>query len=370
MNVGKAFEQDFKKSVPCYALLHRVSDSATSFGGSNTLRFSNKSCFDFIMWDSELCILYALELKTVKGKSISFERTKEEKREIHYHQIMSLNEWAKYNVESGFIIEFREISTTIYLPIEEFNKLITTIDKFSFNYGDICDNDIDYIIIPQKIKRTRYSYDVDCLMQRIRGRRKKEMKSKFTINNSLKLGDYIYLVNEIADGYFDFQGNYQPHLGILNTMRIYYISCVVNSVYDEKVPHNVIDIADMQIVIEDEEFQACFNEAIMPSDTYSITFGTAYKMAMDIVERKNYSISEGVNIVKNVILEIADKISPAFNDDTLNQLSTIAKEIDKGNLTPNAMWEAYSKSEAFKQVLDRADKRAKTAYKLKNKVKK
>lgn len=196
------------------------------------------------------------------------------------------------------------------------------------------------------------------------------MKTKFTINNNLKLGDYIYLVNEIADGFFDYQGSYQPHLGMLNAMRIYYIACVTKSIYDEKVPHDVIDIADMQIVIEDEDFQACFNEAIMPSDTYSITFGTAFRMAKEIVEQKTYSISEGVNIIKKTILEIADKISPVFNDDTLNQLSTIAKEIDKGNLTPNAMWEAYSKSEAFKQVLERADKRAKTTYKLKNKVKK
>lgn len=173
MNVGKAFEQDFKKSVPCYALLHRVSDSATSFGGSNTLRFSNKSCFDFIMWDSELSILYALELKTVKGKSISFERTKEENREIHYHQIISLNEWSKYNVESGFVIEFREIATTIFLPIKEFNKLISSIQKYSFNYSDICKYSVDHIIIPQRLKRTRYAYDVDCLMQKIRERRKR-----------------------------------------------------------------------------------------------------------------------------------------------------------------------------------------------------
>lgn len=160
-NVGKIFEKSIQKSVPDYALMYRLPDAAQSFGGGN-LRFSRKNPFDFILFDSKARTLYALELKTVAGKSISFERTKEESREIHYHQIVGLNEWNKYDgIIAGFIIEFRQIETTIFLEISEFIKLISLIDKKSFNMNDLNDNHIHYLVIEQKKSRTRYTYNID-----------------------------------------------------------------------------------------------------------------------------------------------------------------------------------------------------------------
>ena len=113
-NIGKIFEEQLKKSAPTYSLLYRLPDSAQSFGGSNLLRFSNKNPFDFLLWDSVGHILFALEAKTVAGKSISFERTKDEQGEIHIHQIDGLNDWQKYDgIIAGFIIEFRTLEKTI-----------------------------------------------------------------------------------------------------------------------------------------------------------------------------------------------------------------------------------------------------------------
>lgn len=74
MNVGKVFESRIQKCVPDYAKIFRLPDSAQSFGKSRNLRFSRKNPFDYFMWDSSRHYLYALELKTVKGKSISFEK--------------------------------------------------------------------------------------------------------------------------------------------------------------------------------------------------------------------------------------------------------------------------------------------------------
>lgn len=160
-NIGKIFEQSFRNSVPSYALYYRLPDPPQSFGGGN-LRFSSKNPFDCLIWDSEQHMLFAIELKTVAGKSISFERTKEESREIHYHQIVGLNEWNKYDgIIAGFIIEFRQIETTIFLEISEFNKLISLIDKKSFNMNDLNDNHINYLVIEQKKSRTRYTYNID-----------------------------------------------------------------------------------------------------------------------------------------------------------------------------------------------------------------
>ena len=168
-NVGKVFEEQIKKSAPDYALLYRLPDDAQSFDRNSSLRFSKKNPFDFLLWDSKRHILYALETKTVKNKSISFERNKGEKKEIHYHQIKDLNDWNKYDgIICGFIIEFREIETTIFLEISDFNILISKITKKSFTLNDLIENDIPYLVISQMKKRTRYIYDMDGFLSQIK----------------------------------------------------------------------------------------------------------------------------------------------------------------------------------------------------------
>lgn len=169
MNVGKIFEADFSKSVPSEHLVYRLPDPAQSFGGSNTLRFSRRNPFDYILFDTVNRNLYALELKTVKLKSISFERSKDDKGDIHYYQIEGLNIWNQYSgVICGFVIEFRSIETTAFISIEEFNKLIKLIDKKSFSFGDLTTYGITHYIIPQKKLRTHYKYDVGSFLEQTR----------------------------------------------------------------------------------------------------------------------------------------------------------------------------------------------------------
>lgn len=168
-NTGKRFEADFKKSVPSYALLYRLPDSAQAFGGNSNLRFSSKNPFDYLIWDSKKHILYALELKTVAGKVISFERSKDENREIHWHQIEGLNKWNKYDgITCGFIIEFRAIEKTVFIDISEFNKLINMVTRKSFNFDDLNNHKIQYLIIGQEKIRTRYKYRVDEFLMSIK----------------------------------------------------------------------------------------------------------------------------------------------------------------------------------------------------------
>ena len=165
--VGKIFELQLSKSVPEYALLHRLPDPAQSFSNVRGSRFSLKNPFDFILWDSKRRELYALEAKTVAGKSISFERTIDDKGVIHRHQIDGLLSWDKYNgITCGFIIEFRKMEITIFLDIKDLQSLINTIDKKSFNIKDLDTHNIPYFIIPQQIKRTRYTYDIDSFLSR------------------------------------------------------------------------------------------------------------------------------------------------------------------------------------------------------------
>ena len=165
-NTGKIFENDMKRSMPDDALLYRIPDAAQSFGGSNKLRFSRKNPFDFIMWDSKRRRLFALEMKTVAGKSISFERNEEDRGEIHLHQIDGLNTWNAYKgITCGFIIEFRSIKTTVFIDISDFNRLMNEISKKSFTKKDLDRLQIPYVVIPQSLIKTRYRYDVEHFMQ-------------------------------------------------------------------------------------------------------------------------------------------------------------------------------------------------------------
>ena len=164
MNLGKVFESDIKKSIPEYVLVYRLHDASQSFCKNENLRFSHKNPFDYIFFNTKKGLLYAIELKTVKGKSISFERNKQEKGDIHYHQIMGLLDWGKYDkVISGFIIEFREIGKTIFLSIFDFLKMQSLITKKSFTYNDLINYNVPYIVIPQKILKIHYRYDLETL---------------------------------------------------------------------------------------------------------------------------------------------------------------------------------------------------------------
>lgn len=105
--------------------------------------------------------LFCLELKSVAGKSISFERTDDDKGEIHYHQIKSLKKFSEYkNVISGLLIDFRGTDNTWFLNIYEWDNLINSITKKSFNESDLISYSHPILISKKKLK-VNYRYDVN-----------------------------------------------------------------------------------------------------------------------------------------------------------------------------------------------------------------
>lgn len=179
MNEGKIFENSIKESVPNGLFVYRLPDAAQSFAKSSNLRFSRKNPCDYFIYDA--CgtrLLFALELKTVKGKSISFERNKGEQKVIHCHQIAGLTEWNKFkNMVCGFLIEFRDIETTIFLDISDFNRLSKETKKKSFTIADLDNMGLPYVVIPQELKRTRYRYDLSPLLK-LKGEQNFEEKTE------------------------------------------------------------------------------------------------------------------------------------------------------------------------------------------------
>lgn len=159
-NAGKLFEDEFKASINEKAIYYeRIKDPAASFGGSTATRFSTHNPYDSYAYIYPN--FYALELKSTKEKSISFS-TSDNKSQIKKCQIDGLTRADKYKgVVAGFVFNFREYELTYFLSISQFNIFVKHTTKKSINIKDV--SECGGIIIPQKIKVVKYTYDVDVI---------------------------------------------------------------------------------------------------------------------------------------------------------------------------------------------------------------
>lgn len=158
--VGKIFEANIKASCPEWLLVYRPPDSAQSFDMSSKLRFSQRSPADFFMFNGNTSTFYTLECKSFEG-SCSFERTKEDKGIIHWHQRESLKKFMFYpNVVSGFLLDFRKTDNTYFLSIDDFENMLMYLDKKSFNENDMFEY-CNPIIIEKKKLKVNYRYNIE-----------------------------------------------------------------------------------------------------------------------------------------------------------------------------------------------------------------
>jgi recombination protein U len=167
-NSGKIFEEEIRDSINKDKIYYyRLRDAASSFGGGNkSLRFSIKNDYDCYMFLSPS--FFPLELKSNQGTSFSIQREKEEKgKDIKLHQIEGLTKASQYNNSyAGFLLNFRSVEHTYWLNIKNFNKFNEGTTKKSINENDV----IEYggILIPQTLKKIKYRYDIDKMIEMIR----------------------------------------------------------------------------------------------------------------------------------------------------------------------------------------------------------
>lgn len=176
-NKGKIFEEAFRDSIDKERIvLFRLNDQPQSF--AKTAKFSLKNPFDYICFDTKSKTLFCLELKSTKGKSISYEDINSENIQnemIHKHQILGLMEKGEYdNVVAGFIFNFRHFEgdkekyfeTTYFQDINSFLEMTKKINKKSFNELDLltCGNAVK---INGEKKRTRFRWNFNEFFQNI-----------------------------------------------------------------------------------------------------------------------------------------------------------------------------------------------------------
>jgi recombination protein U len=148
---GKAFEEDFKKSIPEEVYFYRLKDGTAGFSGTKNenVRFQAKNDFDcFAHVDGRL---YGIELKSVAEKSLSFGNIKKNQWEglerVNSHK----------DCYGFFLVNFREINETYAVPIHSLMDFRDSNTKKSINSTECREIGL---LIPQKKLISRYRYDV------------------------------------------------------------------------------------------------------------------------------------------------------------------------------------------------------------------
>lgn len=172
------------------------------------------------------------------------------------------------------------------------------------------------------------------------------MENTMVIKKDFSVIDYVSLVNGIADEFFDVNGEYQPHLGRLNVMRLFYNECVTESKFD--LPHDFNDALMLEPLIQDEEFIAEFNKALKGDGSIRLDFANAYAEAMEIVNVRKGSFGNAVDVIKGAISNIIDMINPVLGTDNIEKFKQIADSFTSGNLSADAIIEAFGNKDENK----------------------
>lgn len=167
------------------------------------------------------------------------------------------------------------------------------------------------------------------------------MENTMVIKKNLSVIDYVTLVNGIVNDFFDAEtGEYTPHIGRLNAMRLFYNECVTDSKFD--LPHDFEDALQMDVLVEDDEFIKEFNAAVVGDGVIRLDFANAYADAMEAVNAKKNSFGNAVNIIRKAIEKASESISSVVTDESLEKLTKIADSVNTNNLSLDSFVKAYS----------------------------
>ena len=182
-------------------------------------------------------------------------------------------------------------------------------------------------------------------------------------NENLGINEYIFATDKIAQVYFDSDNQYQPHIGLLETMWLFYSLCVTETKYDKDInvkldemekarkeqntdnSKQMFDLTIYQDLFSDDEFVKEFNNVVTSykKPNYGLTFGSAFRSAMEIVKTKRNSVNSLEYTITKILTELADKFENLISPDKIEELTDIAKRIQTGETAADAVVQAYGK---------------------------
>lgn len=160
-------------------------------------------------------------------------------------------------------------------------------------------------------------------------------------NTNLSIVEYVAMVEGIASAYFNQSGEYIPHIGRLNAMRLFYNNCVEDTIGN--MPHNVIDALQMESIVHDGEFIKAYERALCKNGE-SFDFSNAYHDAIEIVHTRKSSLGEAIVAMKNAAGEIMNSISLMFTEENLKRIENVANMIADGKISKDVIASAVTDS--------------------------
>ena len=171
---------------------------------------------------------------------------------------------------------------------------------------------------------------------------RKEMNNKLRVNTKFSMLDYLAIVDAIADEFFDSDGTYQPQIGKINAMRLFYNHCVLHSKFDDKYGHDVEDADDLAEIIADKEFVKMYNRSIHVGSSATLDFRNAYNDAMEIVKHRKSSFGNLSHVLSSALNQLSSNFSNILTDENIEKVSQIAKNMSDEKFNVKSFVEAYA----------------------------
>lgn len=176
------------------------------------------------------------------------------------------------------------------------------------------------------------------------------MNNIVEVKTTLSIIDYVTIVDAIVTEFFNEDGEYTPHIGKLNAMRLFYNECITDNRFE--LPHDITDALQMEVLVENDEFITAFDKAIKFEQNSVFSFANAYKDALSIVEVKKTSINQVASTVKSIFVKIVDSIVPMFTEENIQRLEQISNEIASGKISNQSIIDALGNSDIFKKIVE------------------
>ena len=149
------------------------------------------------------------------------------------------------------------------------------------------------------------------------------------VDTSLSVIEFKLLTEALADGYFDEDDNYTPHIGFLNSMRLFYNLCVRESKFDKDLPNDFDEIVLVESLANDDDFMSKFNKAIESSEK-KLDFCSAFNCALDIVKSRNNPFERSINKAAAFIGAFFSSFSEVMDNENIEKLRELADQIKSG----------------------------------------
>lgn len=174
------------------------------------------------------------------------------------------------------------------------------------------------------------------------------------IITELSVLEYIALVNALVSDFFSDDGEYTPHLGEINSIRLFYNFCVKEFPDAEKI--SIQDSYDIDKIMSNKEFVQEYNKAISyGKKKIGIDFGNAYWNAKGIVAQKKTSTQMIIDVLKNII-KTAGKLSDNLSQENIKEVSEIAKQISENKFNEDVFTKMYENTERFSNIMKTSHK--------------